>query len=76
MPILAPPSPKEASPGCRELIREVYEADPLTCPACGAETKLIGVITDYVVIDKIIYHLGIAFGAKRPAPPARQGELY
>jgi hypothetical protein len=32
MPILAPPLPKKASPAWRELIRKVYEVDPLTRP--------------------------------------------
>jgi len=76
MPILAPPPPGKASPGWRELIRKVHEVDPLTCPACGAEMKVIAFITEYPVIDKIIHHLGITFTAKRPPPPARQEELY
>ncbi len=32
MPILTPPPPRRASRGWRELIRKVYEVDPLTCP--------------------------------------------
>jgi hypothetical protein len=76
MPVLEPPPPREASPGWRELIRKIYEVDPLTCPACGAEMKVIAFITEYPVIDKIIHHLGITFTAKRPPPPARQEELY
>ena len=76
MPCLEPPSPGKASPGWRELIRKVHETDPLTCPACGAEMKVIAFITNYAVIDKIIHHLGITFAAKRPPPPARQEELY
>ena len=75
MPVLAPQS-ERASPGWRELIRRVYEVDPLTCPACGAEMKVIAFITDYEVIDRIIHHLGVAFTLKRPPPPARQEELY
>jgi|GEM_PF-2588346 len=68
MPVLAPTPPEKASPGWRELIRKVYEVDPLTCPTCGAQMK---------VIDKIIHHLGITFTSERPPPPAaRQQELY
>ena len=40
--------------------------DPLTCPACRAEMKVIAFITNYAVIDKIIHHLGFTFTAKRP----------
>jgi hypothetical protein len=76
MPCLAPPPPGKASLGWRELIRKVHETDPLTCPACGAQMKVIAFITNYAVIDKIIHHLGVTFTAKRPPPPARQQELY
>ena len=75
-PIFEPPPPGKASPGWRELIRKVYEVDPLTCPVCGARMKVIAFITNYAVIDKIIHHLGITFTANRPPPPARQEELY
>jgi len=36
LPILEPPAPREASASWRELIRKVYEVDPLAYPACGA----------------------------------------
>jgi hypothetical protein len=73
---LTPPPSREASPGWRELIRKIYQVDPLTCPVCGAEMKPIAFITNYAVIDKIIHHLGITFTAQRPPPPDRQEELY
>jgi hypothetical protein len=76
MPIPTPPPPRKASPGWRELIRKVYEVDPLTCPTCGAQMKVIAFITNFAVIDKIIHHLGITFTAKRPPPPHQQEELY
>ena len=77
MPVLAPLPPEKASPGWRELLGRVYEVDPLTCPACGAEMKVVAFITDYEVIDRIIRHLGITFAYERPPPPAaRQEELY
>jgi hypothetical protein len=75
MPVLQPPPPGKPSPGWRELIRRVYEVDPLTCPACGARMKVIAFITNYEVIDRIIHHLGVTFALKRPPPPARQEEL-
>jgi len=39
------------------MIRKVYETDPLLCPSCGAEMKIITFIEDHKVIDKIIRHL-------------------
>jgi hypothetical protein len=76
LPILSPPPLRRASPGWRKLIRKVYEVDPLTCPTCGAEMKVIAFITNYAVIDRTIHHLGITFTCKRPPPPARQEGLY
>ncbi len=40
-------------PGPR-LRRKVYEIDPLLCPYCGAEMKVIAFIEDHKVIDNII----------------------
>jgi len=76
MPVLAPPPAERASAGWRELIRRVYEVDPLTCPACGAQMKVVAFITDYQVIDRIIHHLGVTFTYERPPPAAQQEELY
>jgi hypothetical protein len=30
----------------RELIKKVWEVDPLTCPRCGSEMKIISLIQD------------------------------
>jgi hypothetical protein len=75
-PILKPAPATRASPGWRELIKKVYEVDPLTCPNCGSQMKVIGFITNYQGIDKIIHHLGITFSTTRPPPPDQQEELY
>lgn len=45
------------------MVRKVYEVNPLLCPECGAEMKIIAFIEDYKVIDKIICHLKISFMA-------------
>jgi len=38
------------------LLRRLYEVDPLVCPRCGNELKIVAVITDPVVIDRILEH--------------------
>ena len=64
------------SKGWAEMIRKVYEVDPLLCPQCGGEMKVISFIKDHKVIDKIIVHLKLTFMAQRPPPPQRvQQEL-
>lgn len=40
-----------------ELIRLVYEVDPLACPRCGSEMRVIALIQEPAVIDKILRHL-------------------
>jgi len=58
------------SKGWAEMIRKVFEVDPLICPHCGGEMKVISFIEDHKVIDKIIAHLKLIFMAERP-PPSR-----
>ena len=38
--------------GC--LIQKVYEIDPLLCPHCGAEMRLMALIEDSLVIENIL----------------------
>lgn len=39
------------------LIAKVYEIDPLLCPRCGSEMRLIAVITDPAEVRTILRHL-------------------
>ena len=39
------------------LIAKIYEVDPLVCPKCGSEMKILAIITDYYEINKILKHL-------------------
>lgn len=51
------------------LIRKVYEADPLICPRCQGPMRLVAFITDPLVIDQILSHLGLA-QPTGPSPPS------
>jgi len=42
-----------------ELLQRVFAIDVLECPHCGGRRKLIALITDGVVVRKILDHLGI-----------------
>jgi hypothetical protein len=57
------------SKGWAEMIRKVYEVDPLTCVKCGGTMKIIAFLTDYSVVGRIINHLKLTFVAERPPPP-------
>jgi hypothetical protein len=52
------------------MIRKVYEVDPMLCPKCGGTMKVVGFITEYAVVDRIIDHLKLRFIAEKP-PPSR-----
>ncbi len=59
----------------RELIKQVWEVDPFECPHCGAEMKLIALIDDNEVIEKILRHLNLWPRNSLPAraPPVMKG---
>ena len=43
----------------RELIKKILEVDPLTCPQCGSEMRIISLIQDPDVIRRILEYLGL-----------------
>jgi len=51
------------------MIRKVFEVDPLICPQCGGEMKVISFIENHKAIDRIIAYLKLTFLAERPPPP-------
>ena len=55
--------------GWAEMMRKVYEVDPMVCPRCAGTMKVIAFLTDHKVVDKIIDHLKLTFVAERPPPP-------
>ena len=40
-----------------QLIKRIYEVDPLVCPTCGSEMKVIAFIIEHDVVDAILRHL-------------------
>ena len=38
------------------LLRHIFEVEPLLCPRCGVEMKVVSVLTHSVVVDKILHH--------------------
>jgi hypothetical protein len=53
------------------LIQKICEVDPLLCPRCFSEMRVISVIEDPDVIKKILKHLG-SMGCKAQAAPDGQ----
>jgi hypothetical protein len=52
------------------LIQKIYEVDPLVCPKCSAEMRVIAVIEDSDVIKEILKHLGLWETKREPRPVA------
>jgi hypothetical protein len=51
------------------LIKAVYEVDPLKCPKCGGEMKIVGFIEESPVIEKILRHCNLWKDPPMRAPP-------
>jgi len=42
----------------RELIKKVWEVDPLLCPKCQHEMRIVSLINDAQIIERILRHVG------------------
>jgi hypothetical protein len=65
-----PPPPERAALRRRwaKLIRRVYEVDPLVCPRCGSEMRVVSFITEPRVVRRIVDHLRKGDRPARPPP--------
>ena len=61
---------KAARRSWARLIQKVYEVDPLVCPKCGSEMKVVAVITVPSEVNKILECL-----KRNNAPPFDKGAL-
>jgi hypothetical protein len=61
-----------------DLIRRIYEVDPLVCSNCGGPMKIIAFITERKAIRGILASMrksaapASPSGSRSPPPPARQ----
>ena len=53
-----------------QLIKRIYEVDPLVCPSCGSEMKVIAFITEHDVVDAILRHLAKIKARSPHGPPS------
>ncbi len=63
-----PPPAKLPSKKWRDIILQVWHTDPLICPQCQHQMRVIAVIDQRVVIEKILRHLGQWNGTPALAP--------
>ncbi len=56
-----------------QLIRRIYEVDPLTCTECGGQMRIIAFLLDPGVVRKILDHLDARAGRGRaPRSPVER----
>jgi len=71
---------KHASKKWRELIKKVWEVEPLICPKCGKPMRVIALIDDPGVIFEILSHLGLWEAVNEQtrsrAPPRQDSAAY
>ena len=80
-PVIVPAprlAPTEASRRWAALLQQIFEVDPLACPACHGTMRIVACITQASVIDRILTHLThlrtstAASGAARSPPSTRR----
>lgn len=54
----------------RELNKKVWEADPLVCPRCSHEMRIVALIDERAVIERVLRHLGLWEQGVRVSPSA------
>ena len=57
-----------------QMLRRIFEVDPLTCTNCGGQMKVITFITDPPVVRKILSHLGSRTGSAAGRGPPDAAE--
>lgn len=61
--------PSKSSSGWARCIKQVYEINPLECPKCKSEMRIIAFVQNPVEIKKIMHSLGLPdFRAPPPLP--------
>jgi hypothetical protein len=68
-----PETLREARRRWAELLRRIFEVDPLACPRCGTEMRIVAFITEPTTIDRILEHLrrSAPTRPRQRAPPRR-----
>ena len=61
---------REARRRWAELLRRIFEVDPLRCPRCGGAMRIITFLTEPAVIDRILTHLRTRDTLRSPVAPA------
>jgi len=75
-----PPAITRRKAAWARLIQKVYKVDPLACVNCGSNMRIIALIDDVDVVERILKHLKVrdpqpdTLTPAGPDPPLPQGE--
>ena len=69
------PSKRACRKSWSKLIYKIYEVNPLKCPCCGSEMKIIAFIQDHQEIKKILKYIGL-WPVEYPMPPPKTSPIY
>ena len=71
---------KQPTKKWRDLIKKVWEVEPLTCPKCGKEMRVIALIDEPIAIYEILSYMGLWIPVneltRQRAPPRTDSEAY
>lgn len=62
-----------------ELMQRTFALDVLACPRCGGRLRLVALIEQAAVVQRILRHLGLPAEVPEPRParaPPRQSETF
>ena len=65
-----PPATAAVRKRWADLLRRVYEIDPLVCPRCKGTMRVVSFITQPAVIKRILDHLHRSSHTRPRPPPA------
>ncbi len=56
---VTPPPKRACSKKWAELLKLIYEINPLRCPKCQHEMRIVAIVNDPLVVEKILKHLDL-----------------
>jgi len=72
----SPPPKKVCRKKWAELIKKVYEISPLECPKCHHEMRIIAIIDQREIVEKILKHLDLWHPLPHAPPPINKNEYH
>ena len=69
------PTKKSCSKKWASLIKKIYEVDPLECPVCHHEMRIIALIEEPKLVKKILKHLNLWQPQAHSPPKCEENEI-